>query len=463
MASLTPQQIDHLDTLDHETLLDIILNITCDNIPAYNTLVDRWLSAADEVLDRLAHEYNSLAKGHDYYRYYESCDLFYALLHDIAYPLAKQVERFPAGVEHLAAKWLLDYDRLMEITDSPRDDDDETYLSSLLSSWFQALTLQPTREPKETAQAIFRVAQGCERFNIHLLSEWRDVLGDDVLRALVHQFKEAESYDETIFLCLMLRNVDEALGIIQQQARPNAENGVQLASLLLEASRRQEAIAILRLIEPYIRAESADFKRWGEMFITSLVAENEYQQARGVALEAFSYLVSGFFWRLYLQAGGDEVHGFPLFLAKLRNVDSERACQFLSECGRYDLLDQIVRATAPPDVPVSLSVERNSGPWRRLSVELYEQGYAQAAVILRCHMAEWAMEHGGRECYEAAAVDVSAAFGYCSASNLPELSNRLQVMYAKYHRKYTLWKIMRENVPGLSISKGIGPVWQQQG
>lgn len=238
MASLTPQQIDHLDTLDHETLLDIILNITCDNIPAYNTLVDRWLSAADEVLDRLAHEYNSLAKGHDYYRYYESCDLFYALLHDIAYPLAKHVERFPAGVEHLAAKWLLDYDRLMEITDSPRDDDDETYLSSLLSSWFQALTLQPTREPKETAQA---------------------------------------------------------------------------------------------------------------------------------------------------------------------------------------------------------------------------------AVILRCHMAEWAMEHGGRECYEAAAVDVSAAFGYCSASNLPELSNRMQVMYAKYHRKYTLWKIMRENVPGLSISKGIGPVWQQQG
>lgn len=461
MTSLTPQQINHLDTLDHDTLLEIIRDITRDNVPAYNVLVNHWLSAADEVLDRLAHEYNALATGHDYYRYYESCDLYLALLHDIAYPLEKQVERLPAGVEHLAAKWLLDFDRLMEISDSPRDDVDETYFSSLLASWFQALTLQPMRSPKETAQAIFQVAQGCERFTIRLLSEWRDALGDDVLHALAHQFKDAGALDKAISLYLILRDIDESLALIQQQTRPNVENGVQLAHLLLEASRRQEAIAILRLIEPYIHAWLADFKHWAEMLITSLTAENECEQARAVALNAFSYLACGLFWRLYLQAGGDEVLDFPLFLARLRGSGSEDACQFLSECGRYDLLDQIVRATATADVPVSLPVEFHDGLWRRLSTELYQQGYEQAAITLCCHRAEWAMEHGGRECYEAAAVDVSAAFSYCSAPNLPELSSWLLAMYAKYRRKYTLWKIMRENVPGLSISKGIGPVWQQ--
>lgn len=463
---LTKKQQAQLEQLNRETLLDIVQQVIHDNDRVREWLVNGWLSEPEDVVKRLANNYMRQTKGNVFYDYYEADSFFEQLSQDIVLPLGSLVEKLPEQVAAQAAKMLLDFDRLTQTVDTSSGGW-QNYTFDLFTTWGRALVAQKNRTPEETAQAIFTLAQGYDWFEVQDLSPWHRALGNNTLRVLANLFKDAGDYDSAVSLLLDVRDIDTALSCLAKGSRYKTRNGLNLARLLIDELRAKEAIALLHNLEADISARSADFRRWVELLVTALLEEGEHEHAREVALNAFSRSVNHCFWHLWLKAGGDESRDLPIFLQLAGKADSEQAIVFLADIQQYALLSDIIIGSAPVGVSIHLPGEINGSFWRTLSSTLYKQGYAQAAVILRRRLAEYAINRASSKYYTYAANDAKKAIDYCveleSAVHFIHSQGWLQSLYKTHFRKYSLWKTMQEKIAGLSISKDQGLILRTNG
>lgn len=464
MANLTKKQQSQLELLDKDTLLDIVQQIAHDNARIRAWLVNGWLSNSEDVGKRLATDYARKTKSNRFYDYYEADGFFEELQEDIVKPLALHVEKAPAQVEALAAKMLLDFERLSGQVDTSSGSWQE-YTSRLFDIWLRALSLQKTRPAEDIAQAIFTVAQNYDWFNVSALYEWRSELGNNVLQLLAGLFIEGGEVDHATTLHLMLRDIDKALDLIKSGRYHRTGNTLKLAELLIDELRAAEAIALLHDIEKSLPEWSADFTRWGELLISALLEEGLREQAKETILNAFARSVSGRFWPLWLKAGGDEKQGLKLFLQRAGKADNERAVIFLAEIEQYALLSDIITDVASAEITIRLPEQITGSFWRTLSSTLYKQGYAKAAVVLRRRLAEYSISRASSRYYTYAANDAKKAVDYCIdlelSTDFINSQSWLQSLYKMHFRKYSLWNTMQEKIAALKIDKEQGLLLQK--
>ncbi len=460
--ALTKKQQALFEQLDKETLLDIVQQIIATDAKTKRWLVDGWLSTPDEVIKRLNAAWSRQVKSSRYYDYYAADTFFTALIRNIAQPLAQQTAHAPAQVEALAAKILMDFERLTARVDTSSGSWQD-FTAIVFATWIQALAAQKRRTPEDIAQAIFLVAGDSDWFDISELLKWRSALGSEALRILAQRFMLADNANNAMRLLLAVRDVDAALTLFSSVPTLNNDNALELARLLIDELRAPEAITLLRSLEKQIPAKSAWFVGWGEQMIAALLEEGQREQARDIALNGFSRSAKPTFWQLYLQAGGDEANDFPLFLNMASKNGNEEAIVFLEAVQNYGLLSDIITGQSPVGITICLPNDIVGSFWRTLSSTLFKHGYAQAAVVLRRRLAENAIDRATSQYYTYAASDAKKAIDYCaeleSLTGFMNSRSWLQALYKAHSRKYSLWDSMQEKIAGLTVNKQ-GLYWQ---
>lgn len=461
---LTSKQQKRLEQLDKSVLLEIVEQLIADDPQSRTWLVNNWLSEATELLARLSRDYDERARYANTLRYYEADHFFISLSKEIVQPMALQVDAFPEHVEKLAEKMLLDFERLGEEIDTSSGVWCE-YSDELFSVWLQSLTVQDARTAEDIALTVFKLYQTYEWFDIKLLAACSGRRWHSIFQLLAkHLFKIDEGRD-AIFLLIRLREFDEALNLLNKMDQPDAINALELADCLIDDARASEAIALLERAWPSILPWTGDIVRWETLLATALMAEGRNEEARASLLDAFSRSPTSEFWALYLKAGGDEERDLLRFVQMAAECESESAIEFLADLKHYVWLNQIITDSAHPALNLTLPEEIDGPFWRKLSSELYKQGYSLAAVILRRKLAEKAISRVNTQSYSYAANDAKKAIDYAVGLENDEsfISSQawFQTLYKAHFRKSMLWSAMREKIAGLTVSKEQGAVLQQ--
>lgn len=460
--ALTKKQQQRLLELDQPTLLTIVSQLIDNDPDVRKWVINGWLSEPDEVIKRLESAYKRLARSQTFYDYYAANGYFARLVKDIVQPMALCIAGSPARVEMLAATMLLGFESLTAHVDTSSGSWQD-YTDALFDVWLQSLAAQrATRPAEDIADAIVTLSASYDWFNTGMLVECSRAFGSDVFRALGARCEQAGNLRMAAEVFLSLRDINAVKALLLRQKQPDTGSVLSLAALLLDELRSAEAIVLLEEAAAALRPGSAEYRSWGQLLVSALLEEGQKERARKTALEAFSRSPDSAFWLLYLKAGGDEARDFSLFVQQIDAGNYHALIAFLSDTQHYQLLSDIIMDKAPAGIAARIPDNLEGAFWRSLSATLYKQGFAHAAVILRRRLAEGSISRASSKYYSYAAGDAKKAIDYATAcendSQFIDSGTWLKMLYATHFRKYALWDVMQEKIPGLNMYNGAEPI-----
>ncbi|MCI4231928.1 DUF6880 family protein [Dickeya dianthicola] len=451
---LTKKQLAALNDLSRDTLLEIVLTLSREHKPARDLLVNGWLSEPDDVLKRLEKAYNHEANGRHFYDYYAADGFFADLERDIVAPLGKLIPAHFLRVEALAARMILDFERLSQQVDTSSGSW-MGYLSALFEVWIAALAQQKEASPALIAGKIYAVAQKDEWFVFERLADWRGELGTETLRALRDLLLKDGHDDDAFVLSLAVRDVEGAKALFERSHIGNVKAVLQLCALLVDERRASEAIVILQALKQGPREWMLPKKEWATLLVDALLEEGRKEDARQVAEATFRQAPEACFWQLYLKSGGDAERDFSRFLTAAITVGFEHSVQFLSDLEQYSLVNDLIMGKSEYSLALPDGIQGSF--WRTLSSTLKKQGFYSGAILLRRCLAESAISTASSRHYSSAASDAKQAIDYARSAGesgwREETLGWLQALHREHFRKYALWKVMQEKIPALQVTK----------
>ncbi|MEI7376012.1 DUF6880 family protein [Dickeya chrysanthemi] len=455
-SKLTKKQLAALNDLSRDTLLEIVLTLSREHKPARDLLVNGWLSAPDDVLKRLEKAYDKEANGRHFYDYYQADGFFADLERDIVVPLARLIPEHFLRVEVLAARMILDFERLSEQVDTSSGSWMD-YLSALFEVWMAALAQQKEAPPAVIAGKIYALALEDQWFEFERLVNWRGELGTETLRALRDLLLKDGHDDEAFILSLAIRDVAQAKALFEQGNVSDVTAVLQLCALLIDELRAPEAITILQAPKQNTREWILPKKEWATLLVNALLEEGRKEEARQIAEETFRQEPGVGFWQLYLKAGGDAGQDFERYLLMAIARGVEHTVQFLADTEHYALINDLLTGRSEYALAFPSTFQSAFSFWRTLSSTLQKQGFTAGAVILRRRLAESTISTAKSQYYASAASDAKQAIDYARAAGeagwREETLGWLHALHSDHFRKYTLWKAMQEKIPGLQVTK----------
>ncbi|MBP2836899.1 DUF6880 family protein [Dickeya parazeae] len=453
---LTKKQLAALNDLNRDTLLDIVLTLAREHKPARDTLVYGWLSVSDDVLKRLEKAYDHETNSRHFYDYYAADGFFASLRQDIVVPLSRLVPAHFLRVEALAARMILDFERLSEQVDTSSGSWMD-YLSALFDVWMAALAQQKEAPPAMVAGKIYALAQEDQWFEFERLADWRGELGTETLRALRELLLQDGHDDKAFILNLAIRDVEGARILFERGNISNVNAVLQLCTLLMDELRAPEAITILQALKRNTREWMLPKKEWATLLVNALLEEGRQEEARQIAEDTFRQVPDASVWQLYLKSGGDAGQDFERYLLMAIARGVEQTVQFLADTEHYALINDLITGRSQYALAFPQVFQSAFSFWRTLSSTLQKQGFTAGAVILRRRLAESAISTASSRYYASAASDAKQAIDYARAAGevgwQEETLGWLQTLHGEHFRKYALWKVMQEKIPGLQVAK----------
>ncbi|PSH22055.1 hypothetical protein B7R74_08280 [Yersinia pseudotuberculosis] len=287
-----------------------------------------------------------------------------------------------------------------------------------------------------------------------IFNQYKSLLGVEVLRSLRDIFDENKEEREVIYLSTIIKDLDYLEQAINKVQYPHPRYYLDYANLLIEEIKSDKAIEVLKSIDPKLIKHLSDFIKWKKLLIQALTEEGRKKEAIHECIESFKFSPNAHFYRAYIEIEGESTGDVNLFVEIAQKRGVEYYISFLSEISRFDLIENYI-VNASSDALAHL-VEIFRGPTiRSLSSELYKQGYALPAVLLRRCLIENSINLSQSKYYSYAVSDLKKSIDYSidvkNNTILSDTQTYLSFLYEKHKRKTALWPLMIEKIKGISI------------
>ncbi|HAG0017829.1 TPA: regulatory protein RecX [Salmonella enterica] len=454
-TELNKKQNELLNSMTHETLINIIHDLVRDNKQARSTLITGYLLSAPDVLKAIEKEYNRQAKSKRFYDYYEADALYDELTRNIAQPLEKIAGAIPEQVERLSVKIMLEFEKFSENSDTSSGSWMD-YYSALLDTWMKSLISQKNSDPLFIAKKIFNFISSEVYFGCGIFKKYRTLLGTDVLRMVRDMYYQKKRNREALDISIIIKDNNFLSEALKKGDFCRPEHYFDYARLLIEEVKPGEAIELLSGMEQPGDKKYSDKTTWDELFITALIEDGRNEEAREKSVAAFSFQCDARFYRLYTKASGNEDDNVQTFINIAKENGMDSYISFTSCVERFDLIDDCITDMSKEELARSLAYLTNSFI-RTLSSTLYKHGYALAATLLRRLLVEDAINQAKSKYYSYAASDMKKAIDYSEeleeSPQFPGTATYLRTLYEQHKRKTSLWPLMAEKIQGLSVGK----------
>lgn len=454
-TGLSKKQNELLNSMSHETLVNIIQELIKDNKEAKLTLVNGYLLSDEDILKGIEKEYGRQFKSKRFYDYYEADAFYDHLTRSIAQPLERVAGTLPEQVERLSVKIILEFERFSENSDTSSGSWMD-YYSVVLDAWMKAVVAQKNGDPVFLAQKIFDFVSNENYFGCAIYKTYRAVLGADVLRTIRDMYYEKKCHREALDISLLVRDTHFLSEALKKGQFCRSEHYFDYAKLLIEEVRPGEAIELLFYMEREGEKQYSDKTTWDKLLITALIEDGQRDEAMEKSIVAFSLRCDTRFYRLYKTASGKEDDNIQTFLNIAKEKGLMPYISFASDVARFDLVDSCVTGTPKEELASSLAY-LSSSFIRTLSSTLYQHGYALAATLLRRLLVESTIHQAKSKYYSYAASDMKKAIHYSEGlEDSPQLTGTVayfRALYEQHKRKTALWSAMVEKIQGLSVGK----------
>ncbi|MGG4610741.1 hypothetical protein [Providencia sp. Me31A] len=451
---LTKKQNTQLTAMSHDDLIEMILTLIQDNKQAKSTLINQFLSTPDEMLKTIEKTYKIKTKSTRFYDYRETDTFFDELRHDVIRLFEKVVLASPEKSESLLYWMLVDFYRICETKDTSSGYWLD-YYHELIENWFKSLSEQKQLSPQAVAQKIIAYLSTEHFLDISIFKQYRKTLGLPTLRALRDTFASQHELQDAINLSLFIKDIDFLEHARAQGGKLTILQLLDYAELMIDELHFDKALAILAEITPDSLQPSTDYKRWCLLKINAFNENGQKEEAKQLCLSAFGRIPLSEFYQAYssLEKIFDEIDRH--FITTAAGKGPTYLIPFLKEIARFELIAEYIQQY-DSELLSQMRTSLQPAFLRRLSSDLYTQGYISAAIILRRCLAEGAILTAQSRYYAYAVSDLKKSFDYSIAMNteesILEALSYFSMLYAKHHRKVALWSLIQEKITQLGIT-----------
>lgn len=452
-TQLTKKQNSQLAAMSHEALIEMIITLIQDNKQAKTTLVNQFLSTPDEMLKIIEKTYKMKTKSTRFYDYRETDAFFNELSQNVTRLFEKVVLASPEKSESLLYWMLEDFHRVCETKDTSSGYW-LNYYHELIENWFKSLSEQKQLSPQAVAQKIMTYLSTEHFLDVTIFEQHRKPLGLLTLRALRAAFVVQNETQDAINLSLLIKDVDFLVHAMAQGVKLTTTQLLDYAELMMYELHFDKALAILAEVAPDSLQPSTDYKRWCLLKINAFNENGQKEEAKQLCLNAFERIPLSEFYQAYssLEKIPDEVDRHFINTAAAKGPAF--LIPFLNEIARFELIAAHIQQYDSERLSQMRACFQPAF-LRRLSTDLYTQGYIRAAIILRRCLAEGAILTAQSRYYAYAVSDLKKSFDYSIAMNTEEsISEALtyfSTLHAKHHRKVALWSLIQDKITKLGI------------
>lgn len=455
VTTLSEKYINMLHAMKNDQLIEIICELIKSNKQAKLTLVNGYLTSAQDLLKNAEKMYNKKIKDKTAYGYCNSADFFSEIYPATVCVLEKTVSALPAGSETLAVKMILDFAGLCEnipVSGTVW----MKYYNNLVDIWLRSLANQREKGNEVIAQKIAKVYTREIYFGIEIFDHYKTLLGFDILRSFRDILYSKNITEDSLMISFYIKDTDFLKQALIKNELFHPRYFIDLASLLIDEICPDEAVKVLERADKKLIYQLDYEDEWNEAYCLALIEDGRAEEAKTNSIDSFKNKCNIAFYNIFLKVNQS---GEPakIFFDIAKEKGFEYYVSFLAELQHFDAIAKIILSCNKKSMKRLLEFCKPE-KFRNLSGELYLYGYAKCATLLTRILVEDNIFHGKRKYYGYAATDMKKSIEYSKqlegSKDLESTEDYLKSLYSEYKDKTSLWKIMQDKIAGLIISPG---------